>query len=382
MYSKTMSRSCRGVGLLFVALLWGLVACSGDGASASNEGGAGSGNSPGKGGASGKGGSSDGVGGSPAGASGAGLLGGAGGVAQGGGGGAICAEAKVTFERGRALVALLIDQSLSMDNDFGAGTRWTVMRDALLDPQKGFCKTLEGEMEFGLTLYTGTAQSCPMLTQVPPALNNYAAIKASFDAAKPIDNTPTGPSLAALTAQLKSIGGELPKHIVLATDGAPDTCEVPNPSTDSEKAAARKASIDAVQAAFSAGIPTHVIGVSKDIASNHLQELANAGSGQPSNAKAPFAVALDAQTLSDALSSAINGARSCKFSLQGKVKPGQEASGSVALDGAQLSYGSDWKVASESSVELLGAACKKLQQGEPTVSISFPCDSYTPADIQ
>lgn len=373
----------------FFSLLLGAMACSEEEAT---ENGDSAGLKGGSSGSSGKGGSSgSGDGGSSA--SGGSLsLGGASGtggglsVGQGGGGsgagGGVCAEAKVKFDRGRAIVALLFDQSLSMDNKFGDGTRWTVLRDALLDPSKGFIKALEGEMDFGLTLYTGTAATCPLLTTVAPAPSNYEAIKTVFSGAVPTDNTPTGISVATLTAQLKALPGDLPRHIVLATDGAPDTCEVPNPANDAEKKAARQASIDAVTAAFQAGIQTHVIGVSKDIAATHLQELANVGAGKPLSDKEPFAVALDPASLTDALSGAINGARSCQFSLKGKVKPGQESSGSVLLDGASLAYGGDWKVTSESSVELLGQACEKLQKGEPAVEISFPCESYTPADIQ
>jgi hypothetical protein len=324
-------------------------------------------------GAAGSGGGGEQAGGAQAGGAGGGVAGGA------GAGGAVCVEAQVKFERGKARVVVLVDQSLSMDKAFGGGSRWTVLRDALMDPTKGFIKALEAEMDFGLTLYTGTAASCPLLVSVPAAPMNYAAIKAAYDAAVPIDNTPTGPSVAALTAQLKALPGDTPRHIVLATDGDPDTCEIPNPSNDTEKNLARKTSVDAVKAAYDAGIKTHVIGVGKEIGSAHLQDLANAGEGKSSGASAQYAVALDPDTLAAALSEAIYGARSCSFALNGKITKGQESTGTVLLDGNPLAYGQDWKATSESTVELVGKACEQLQVGEPSVSITFPCGgAFTP----
>ena len=65
-----------------------------------------------------------------------------------------CGEAKVNFEKRIPYVVLLVDQSGSMNSDFGNGSRWSVLNDALLNPQTGIVKRLEDEVRFGLALYS------------------------------------------------------------------------------------------------------------------------------------------------------------------------------------------------------------------------------------
>lgn len=302
-------------------------------------------------------------------------------VSTGGAGGATtCAGADIVFTREAVTVMMLVDQSLSMDKAFGGGTRWTVVRGALLDGEKGFVKKLEKDVRFGLSLYTGTAATCPLLSTVAPAAESYDAIKQAFDAAVPIDNTPTGESVAAIAQQLASLPGNEARHLVLATDGEPDTCAVPNPTTDAAKKEARAQSVAAVAAAFGKGIETHVIAVGKEIGEAHLADLANAGAGVAKGA--PYFVAEDAGSLDAALTKALYGVRSCVIELAGTVKAGTESSGDVRLDGAPIPAGSGWALVAPNRLELRGEACAKLQQGAPVLNIAFACDAFVPAPVK
>jgi hypothetical protein len=291
-----------------------------------------------------------------------------------------CGEAQVTFEKRIPYVVLLVDQSGSMTENFGNGTRWSVMRDALLDEQDGIVKRLEDEVRFGLALYTSfdgfDGGACPMLDEVDAAFGNYESIKAVYDAAKPEDDTPTGESILAVAKQLEKIyvEGATPKVIVLATDGHPDTCGEPDPQNGQEE------SIAAAQEAHSMGIKTFVISVGDEIGDKHLQDMANAGRGLQvgGSTNADFYRALDQDELYGAFETIVNGVRDCVFTLDGEIVEGFEDEGQVVLDGTQL--GKDdpdgYKVNNPKEIELVGQACETIQDGDHDLNISFPCGGY------
>src|SRR5688572_21933546 len=130
-------------------------------------------------------------------------------------------------------IVLLVDQSGSMTEDFGGTDRWQAIYDTLMDPDDGVIAPKQSAVRFGLTLYTSHDGSeggmCPILTEVPPALDNFDAMDDVFAPAEPDDETPTGESLAAVAATLDAFTEPGPKAIVLATDGEPDSCAEPNP---------------------------------------------------------------------------------------------------------------------------------------------------------
>ena len=102
-------------------------------------------------------------------------------------------------------IVLLVDQSSSMYEDFSGETRWDALYETLMGGD-GTVAMLESQVRFGLTLYSSEngdeGPQCPMLTEVAPALDNYDAIDAVYDPADPIDETPTGESLALVAATL------------------------------------------------------------------------------------------------------------------------------------------------------------------------------------
>lgn len=290
-----------------------------------------------------------------------------------------CADAEVKFEPQTPTVLLLIDQSGSMTEDFGGVDRWQAVYDALLDPDDGLVTDLEDEIRFGMALYTSFegdgGGECPVITETAPALNNYAAIEASYDAAKPEDETPTGESIAAVTPTLVMDPSPGNKVIVLATDGEPDTCAEPNPQNG------QQASVDAAAAAFDQGVRIYVISVGDEVSDQHLQDVANAGVGVGDNdPDAPFYKANDAQALAAAFAEIVEGVRDCKLDLDGKVAEGGESECVVSVNGMPVPYGTDdgWQLNDPSEAELVGDACDAIQDGEVAVSIKCACGIVTP----
>lgn len=289
-----------------------------------------------------------------------------------------CAEIDVSVEPTIPTVVLLVDQSGSMDNDFAGQPRWDAVYATLMDPDAGVVKPLESSVRFGLALYSSVdgfeGGECPMLTEVEPALNNHMAIDAIYEPADPIDETPTGESLAAVANALAASPDDGPKVIVLATDGEPDTCAEPNPQNGQEEALA------AAQAAHAAGVETYVISVGDDVSQDHLQEMANAGVGlDPQGVElATYYQALDTDDLIDAFDEIISGVTSCVFELEGIVDLDLVCEGTVELDGVELECMTDWHLLDPSTLELLGDACETLQDGEPhTLTATWPCGAVS-----
>jgi hypothetical protein len=211
---------------------------------------------------------------------------------------------------------------------------------------------------------------CPMLTSVPPALNNYAAIDAVYGPEQPIDETPTGESLAAVAMDLAAFAEPGPKGIVLATDGQPDTCAEPNPQNGEPE------SLQAAQDAYAMGIETFILSVGPDVAQNHLQEMANVGKGLAPDAAnpAPYWQALDPQQLVDAFNEIVGSFVSCNLAVDGIVDLSQYCEGTVTIDGNVLECDVDWTMPDESTLVLLGDACATLQDGgEHSVAATWPC---------
>ncbi|MCA9659859.1 MAG: VWA domain-containing protein, partial [Myxococcales bacterium] len=244
----------------------------------------------------------------------------------------VCADADVTFEPQIPTVMLLIDQSGSMTSGFGGTNRWDAVYDALLNAQDGIVLTLQEEVRFALGLYTSfngnDGGECPVITEVPPDLSNYAAIEAVYAANQPEDETPTGESILAVMDTLLNDPAPGDKVIVLATDGEPDTCAEPNPQNGQGVAVA------AAETAFSEGIRTYVISVGNQVSDQHLQDMANAGAGvMQGDPDAPFYKANDKDALVAAFQEIINGVRDCKLTLDGVVQEGFEDQCVVTVNG-------------------------------------------------
>jgi hypothetical protein len=275
---------------------------------------------------------------------------------------------------------MLIDQSSSMNKPFDGGTRWEVLRSALLDETTGAVKQLESEVRFGIALYSSQNgygrsgdRTCPMLAgldEIPIDFGNYTRIRELFAAASPIDDTPTAESLAAVTDKLAALPVDGPKAILLATDGEPDTCADP----DAHNADTNRFAVDTARATYAAGISTYVLSVGTEIAEQHLQDMANAGAGVPDGgANAPFYRATDQAGLRAALGSIVESTQSCAFHLDGDVSSAFVTDGTVKLDGQPITMGVDWTLDANGDLVLLGARCDAVKAGHHELSAEFPC---------
>ncbi len=269
-------------------------------------------------------------------------------------------------------LVLLVDQSGSMTAEFGDSDRWNTVYDVLVG-QDGVVPQFQAGIRFGLSLYTSNegdmGGECPILTEVPPAMDNLTAIQALLDANGPAGDTPTGESLDVVAGDLAALDVVGQKYIVLATDGEPDTCAEPNPQNGQPQA------IAAAEAAFAAGIQTFVISVGDEVSESHLQDMANAGRGvQPGDPNAPFYLALDEQALVDAFADILAGVRSCKLSLMDPLTPEQAQTCEVFVNGNAIAYEdpNGWTL-DGSDVELQGAACDALQAQTSSVSMECSC---------
>ena len=278
-------------------------------------------------------------------------------------------------------VQLLIDQSGSMTQAFGNTDRWQAVKNALV-ASTGVITTLQDRVVFGASLYTYNRNqdtSCPRITKTPMrALNNRAAIKSLLDSASPSSDTPTGESIRKVIEDFQASppsAGSTP-IILLATDGLPDRCADP----DAHDAQSRALTVQAAQAAFTAGIRTIVLSVGDEVGDAHLKEVANAGAGlPPATGNAPFYKANNPAELSAALSQIITGILSCEADLSGTVDVTRAGEAIVEMSGGgcgrtgQLSFGSDWELVDSDTILVKGSACEALKAGACTLQATFGC---------
>lgn len=298
-------------------------------------------------------------------------------------GSTICADVNVDFKQQTPSVMVLVDQSGSMTNKLGTSSRWDSLYNTLMNQTTGVLKLLEKDVRFGVTFYTSNngfenGGTCPILTKTPIALNNFNAIDTVYHPLKPYPggDTPTGESISAVVKDLQAYNEDGPKVIVLATDGEPDTCAMPDPEMG------QGVSVAAAQDAFSKNIRLFIISVGAETSDKHLQDMANAGTGLAVGGaqNAPFYKALDEAALVSAFQTIIGGVRSCVFQLNGTVDLQDAALGKVLLDDKPLSYNdpNGWKLDSTDQLELVGESCTTIKTGSHKLSVVFPCGVVTP----
>jgi len=338
----------------------------------------------------------------------------------------ICDDQSIQTYEEVPTVLLLVDTSSSM---FDARAKlWDPLYNALMDPTTGVVSTLQGKVRFGFTSYKSVTRpagdtTCPELLSTELKINNYETIKAAYTAAGVTPTTdykwetPTGASVAAVAKTLAEFKPDPPgpKFILLVTDGDPDTCTVRDPQCGQDD------SIKAVQDAYAAGIGTFVIGIGDVVGSTstsmrvgklHLQDLANAGTGQPvapnsleytysqcimngpthaltatyateagAPGTAPFYTvsAADGVTAQKELATAIVASlaqtRSCTFNMDAKIN-GDASLGTLTVNGTALKFGdpNGWTLGADLiSVSLSGTACDAWKKDGGKLNVVFPC---------
>lgn len=369
-----------------------------------------------------------------------------------GGTGNVCDELTVNSRPVTPTVMLLVDNSSSMYPPDSVGL-WDGLYEALMNPTTGAVKPLESKIRFGFASFRGpdgvsvpeTDDSCAEIESVgtvtnatvQPALDNHAAIDTVYAAigtqGRNPNNaqweTPTGHAVGRITRTLADFTADPPgpKYILLVTDGNPNTCLVGDPQCGSD------VSIKAVQDAYAAGIGTIALGIGAIINSNagcepttayrcgalHLQDVANAGSGQPvepppmdfwyqncatmqsgthpgtplatyaavgGGGTAVYYEAADPSLIRAQLETLLTGVISCTLDMDAIVT-GNAGLGTVTVtpeNGMQrtvpINDQADGWVLEDNKyqVTLTGQACLDYKAGNAEVNIQFPCNVAEP----
>jgi len=214
-----------------------------------------------------------------------------------------CQQVDYTFEPKIPTVYLVVDRSGSMFHCLSSGenvcpnqadTSWSKLKDAI----EGVLGQLDSQVRFGFTTIYGTnpssGGSCPVLSgtlsdNVPPALNNAAAIKTLYDGLvwpNISDSSTPGkklesPASEALAGAAKALMADTTpgdKYMIFITDGQEDYCD------DSIDICSSDSTVWRLQSAFAAGIKTVVFGLQTaqfNLPAGVLQAFANAGAGEP-----------------------------------------------------------------------------------------------------
>jgi hypothetical protein len=297
-----------------------------------------------------------------------------------------CEAATIAIDQLRPTVTLLVDQSASMGERYpdrtSIATRWSLVHDALMNPESGVIKQLQLRVRFGIAFFTShngsSTGTCPIVSEVRAATNNYEAISALYNRMGPDDDTPTGDSIDLVVAGIEATGNRGPQSILLVTDGLPDTCAVPDPQLGQAEA------IQAAQRAYDAAVDMYVLGISSDIAGANLQELANAGQGRPiasvwrqdSDAAEAFEASASVEGLTKQFIDIVERVPFCEVRLQRDVLAAEVRGARVELDGKRLPFSSaDGFVLRDSRrLEIVGSACEAIKAGGKQLSVRISCD--------
>lgn len=294
-----------------------------------------------------------------------------------------CGRAEVTANRVIPTVWLFIDGSGSMaaamDGSAGGASRWTSLREALLDDATGLVSRLEGSIAFGLFAYDGglslpgiKTPACPRVVRVDPAIDNLSAIAASYPAAPMGASTPTHYALEALREEVQRQGAKGPTYVLLATDGKPNFCDFHDGVPESQLT--EQEAVATVGALATQGIKTFAISMAEGdaVLTAHLNDVAKAGAtGQP------VFTPNTRDALVAALASVFTTTTTCDVKLEGTIVPGSECRGDVRMNGTLLTCDAPdgYRVREDrQTLELLGGACQTLQRdAKARLEASFPC---------
>lgn len=300
-----------------------------------------------------------------------------------------CVDIRKSYASVPPAVMLLIDRSTSMGFDFGGDSRWNVLREAILEPERGLLASLDQRARVGLMLYTGQdgfegPLGCPVITEVATEFGNIDRVRDAYLAAEPAlrGDTPTGESIERAALELGRLEASAPKYILLATDGEPDTCAQPKPSEGMPQALA------AAQGAFAQGIRVYTVGVSEGIGADRVQQMANAGAGKEPelvygrdvDAEQPLFANSDPRRLAAQLAGIIGDVRSCTIELGTPIDGEGSLQGRLILDGRVLENDArdGWTFVDDDTLSIRGAACDTILGDGQLLEVRFPCEADAP----
>jgi len=300
-------------------------------------------------------------------------------------------------------VYLVIDRSGSM-NDSGASmnqSKWDELKGAVDAALSQF----ESQVKFGVLLYPTGNECATSGPQVAFADNNRAAIMGELNATMPAGGTPTAAALNNAATSLKSFGTKgSPRFLVLATDGGPNCnyfldanngctcmhaasnfCCTNHPSSCffGSSCLDDQGTLDVIKGLkANDSIDTFVIGLAgTDEYKGLLNEMAKEG-GQPQvGGNTDYYAVTDQMSLLDALKKIAVSVISCKIELS--AAPLYPDKVKIYVDGKEVPRdktkmnGWDYTDSSNKTIELYGAACNTIQDGqEHKITATFDCDIF------
>lgn len=357
-----------------------------------------------------------------------------------------CQQPALSWQPRTPTVFVLVDQSDSMFQCRTPGgaldatgracadhgdTSWYPLRDGLLQVmsqlQTNAALQPGSAVRFGFSAYTGQMGDavCPTLVPVLPALGNYAAIAATYNAlVAPVKGAnPTRRALDLVGKLLMADNAPGDKFILLVTDAQPDYCDAGDDLCPADSV------VGGLQMLYAAKIPTFVFGVSSPlttISAATLQAFANGGAGQPvlapldsGTTSAAFYAACQGvpdwaadlaatgktsaagqsvgnyaasggtatlykpdpanqQAFINQISSALAGVKSCVFDLGNQVMINLDllSWAHVLIEGNQVPLNTGWQMNSSTQLQLIGDACATWRKPESTtIAFQFPCES-------
>lgn len=279
---------------------------------------------------------------------------------------------------------LVVDRSNSMNED----GRWNTMTTALRE----VTGSLETLVNFGLMLFPGpgadaTFGGSPCDTgsvRVQPAERTALAISSALSA-RPAGGTPTALSLLAARDALVARDPTALNYVLLATDGGPgcnnsfsgSTCEcIPGTTCtfNNLNCLDRERTLQAVRDLQGAGIRTFVVGIPGTAAvSDLLDQMAVAGGTDVGGRH--FAVT-DLGELVNTLRSATGSTVPCTYEFP--EAPARPEDIVVTIDGEVIprdpSGINGWNLERDRFLELYGAACGLIRDGQPhAIEASYDC---------
>lgn len=287
-----------------------------------------------------------------------------------------CEDFTLNYASSPATVLLLLDSSGSMTSRIGSSTRWQLVGDALFDERDGLVTQLADSVRFGLAFYSSldgfAGGMCPTMTFSSVDIDQEDQLRAQFNATEPLrsGDTPTGEAMQVALDRLVDDHALGPKYLILITDGQPDTCTVPDPQRGQPEALA------AAQRAFELGVNTFIVGVSSDIAPDHLQQMANVARGvrpgaiwdRDDDAIQPIQASEQRGVLASQIKGVLGDVRSCTI----LVSPEVNEQGSVELDHQILRPNVDYVVMGN-SLQLGAAACDRVLADATELVVRLHC---------
>jgi hypothetical protein len=329
-------------------------------------------------------------------------------------------------------VLLLVDRSGTMFKDAG-GNPWATLRDGVLE----VVQSMSHDVRFGLVAVTGEQGGmCPMLDEVAPADDNYAALAAKYmSLTAPTKGESPGMRGIARAAELLAADTGLgEKYVLFVTDGEQDYCDDGNFACPTDSMVYHLQSL-ATQGfkTFVFGLPMQSTDAQQQARYPHvLQAFADAGAGLsvapvlPPGGSSPVDIFYNCdvvpawkseatelarpamQTLGayaavsggapvfapdptnkdalrDAIAQVLSGVKSCTFDIGGDIKVVQTLLEYAHVYVQDLEVPLDpngvngWYMPTPTQIELVGDACTNWRMPQSTkIAWDFPCKILVP----